>query len=235
MRVSSISVTRERKVQPEQYGSAGASLTVVADMDEGDNWEEAARNLLEGTRGLVYENLGLKLPAKAKAAPKEETKVETTEDAGVPDEDDKKDAKADKKDAKTTTGKKRGRPPKNKKSEEVKDDDGMPDDDEPQIRTNPENRVNPEDDDDGVPDDDSTVSPDSVEGIPDDDEEEPTGSETEYTAQDLQSFLTTMVKDKKITAQRVREIVASKGAARTTDLSPEQIIEVRDEIRAEAK
>lgn len=86
MNVTSITVTRKRSKQPEQFGNATAEITVHSEIDAGDDWEKTARSLLVTTRALVYENLGLKLPASAGAketqTPTETAtvEVETTED-----------------------------------------------------------------------------------------------------------------------------------------------------------
>lgn len=65
MEVTTVTVTRKRSKQPEQYGNAAAEITVVAIIEAGEDWDVVARELLVSTRALVYENLGLKLPASA--------------------------------------------------------------------------------------------------------------------------------------------------------------------------
>lgn len=232
VQVTTITITRSRKVQPEQYGSADASVTLVANVDEGADWQKAARSLLTDARALVYENLGLKLPARAADAevetPQETAKVEKTEEA----------PKAE--------PKKRGRPAtkKDKAPEAAAPADEVPDDgDQPQIRTNPEDRKNPDDD---IPDDgaDATetkaaAEADAGDDIPDDGESTDGGTSDEdvigeYSVSDLQSFLTQQVKDKKITAQRVREIISSHGVARTSDLPADKVLVVKQQIEKES-
>ena len=78
MEVTTVTVTRKRSKQPEQYGNAAAELTVVAIVDAGEDWDVVAKSLLVSTRALVYENLGLKLPASAGGATTD-TPADTTE------------------------------------------------------------------------------------------------------------------------------------------------------------
>lgn len=225
MEVTTITVTRSRKVPTEQYGSADASITLAANVGDDEDWEKGARDLLVKARGLVYENLGLKLPAKATADTPRETPQETV--------------KVEKSDDKPASDKKpRGRPRKNAASEPVADD--IPDD-TPQIRSNPEDRKDPDVD---VPDDTAPTEAEAAgagpvdEDIPDDTESTTGGTSDEdvvgeYGVSDLQSFLTEAVKAKKITAQRVREIISSHGVARTSDLPADKVMVVKQQIEKE--
>jgi hypothetical protein len=86
MEITTITVTRKRSKQPEQFGNASAEITVVANLEAGEDWQDKTRELLVNTRALVYENLNLKLPASvtnvtnvANVTETVETKVETTE------------------------------------------------------------------------------------------------------------------------------------------------------------
>jgi hypothetical protein len=213
MQVTTITVTRARKVQPEQYGSADASLTLVANLDEGEAWQDAARSLLEDTRGLVYENLGLKLPAKATKASEtvqDTVKVETKQGADVPADVEPKPA------AKRSPGR-----PATKKNTTPTPADDIPGDDVPEIRKNPEDRKDPADDLPG-----EEAAPSLEDEFPD----EPVEAVGDYTVGDLQSFLTTAVKDKKISAQDVRAIIAAQGVARTSDLPTDKVLVVKKQI-----
>lgn len=242
MQVVTISVTRARKVQPEQYGSADASITVAANLEEGEAWQDAARTLLNDTRAIVYENLGLKLPTRATEA------VKTTEAASSETVSPAAKGAATTKPAETAapkgedTKRKPGRP-STKKGIAPEAAVDVPADPEPNIRANPEDRVNPDDD---VPDvgagtesKPAAAANTAADDVPDDAtpmtggtaDVDPIG---EYTTADLQNLLTNLVKNKKVTAQRVREIVASYGVARTSDLPADKVLEVKTKIEAEA-
>lgn len=77
MNVTTITVTRKRSIQPEKYGNTAAELEVTANLNDDEDWQEAARALLVSTRALVYENLNLKLPATVAGDTKVDTPVET--------------------------------------------------------------------------------------------------------------------------------------------------------------
>jgi len=78
--ITTIRVMRMRKVQPEQFGSAGAEVEMFATVREGENPMDAARDMLNQTRALVYENLGMKLPEAAKTALAEMAARDTADD-----------------------------------------------------------------------------------------------------------------------------------------------------------
>ena len=252
MQVTTITVTRERKVQPEQYGSAGASLNLVANLDEGEDWKVVARQLLDDTRNIVYGNLGLKLPARATDGAQDVTTAEPVE-AAQPAADDKGKPAA-----------RRGRPP-TKRGEQPVAAPETPSEPEPEqadptpaIRATPEGRKNPEDD---LPDDPAskptpapaTGGAAAADDVPEDPTPEtapaaatpaaksaaasPTAGDQkgDYSASDLQSHLMTLVTKKKtITAQRVREILGEFGVTRTSELKPDQVLDAKAKIDAEA-
>lgn len=107
MQVTSITVLRRRSIQPEQYGNTTAELQVSVNLDEGEDWQEKARELLVSTRALVYENLGLKLPASVTGTKEQANDTETT----------KVDVKTDTPKDKPKRGP--GRPPKADKSSDL--------------------------------------------------------------------------------------------------------------------
>jgi hypothetical protein len=235
VQVTSISVTRSRKVQPEQYGSADAAITVVGNLAEGETWQDAARALLNDTRAIVYENLGLKLPARAsetviateKPGAVEVTAAEKPATTVV----EKSTATSEVPEAAGTKKRGPGRPVGSGKKQATVEP--PTDTTEPNIRANPENRVNPADE---IPDD-PTPGTAPVAETPSAKQEaaKPVAAALsgDYSASDLQSFLSKMVRDKKITAARVRELIASQGAARTSDLKPDQVLKVKGLIEAE--
>lgn len=69
MQVYEISVTRGRKAQPKEYESAWAEATVRAQVGEGEDHKAVLASLLNDARDAVYENIGIKIPARATKAP----------------------------------------------------------------------------------------------------------------------------------------------------------------------
>lgn len=238
--ITTIRVVRRRSVQPEQYGSAAAEVELVGNVLEGEDYRKVARQMLNDSRTLVYENLGMKLPAKALEATAE---VDTpTETAKV--EVEKTETKEEEPKRKGP-GRPKGSKNKPKKEEEKKqeaDDDGIPDDGAPQIRTNPEDRRNPEDDDDGIPDDDTPAtkptSPNSsAADIPDDDddsseEQEEQGSSDDdgFTTEDLHQMTNEAVKAGNLSVQNAKQVLAEMGIARWRDLPAEKVGEAKQRL-----
>ena len=93
MEAVTITVTRKRTRQPVQYESESAEIQVVVNLDPDSDWEQTARELLETTTALVYDNLGLKLPASTSSKkvenPTETAKVEVKTDDDKPKADKK--------------------------------------------------------------------------------------------------------------------------------------------------
>lgn len=235
--VTTVRVVRRRSVQPEQYGNAAAEVEFVGNVQEGEDYQAVARELLVASRALVYENLGLRLPKHAvdeaaeKDTPQETAKVEVKTEAGkkasvVPDDETATEADTEEK------PKRRGRPPGSKntapkknskaakeaakeaaksKGSDVPDDD----DDIPNIRANPEDRKNP---------DDEKKSNASSTSVPEESDDDMT---VEYTASDLHQDIVKAAKDKKISVQQGKQLLASFKVARPQDLSPEQVQKCR--------
>ena len=63
VQITTIRVVRKRSVQPEQFGNAMAVVEFTGNVLEGEDPKAVARQMLVDTRALVYENLGMKLPA----------------------------------------------------------------------------------------------------------------------------------------------------------------------------
>lgn len=93
MEAVTITVTRKRTRQPVQYESESAEIQVVVNLDPDSDWEATARELLETTTALVYNNLGLKLPASTSSKkvenPTDTAKVEVKTDDDKPKADKK--------------------------------------------------------------------------------------------------------------------------------------------------
>jgi hypothetical protein len=208
--ITTIRVVRKRSIQPEQFGNATAEVELVGNVLEGEDYKEVARQMLVDSRALVYENIGLKLPASVvQNAAERDTPTETAT-AEVANDDKPKT--------------RRGRPTgsKNKAKDEtpapVTDtntipDEGIPGDDTPNIRTNPENRVNP---DDEIPGNDE---------IPGDSIPAPAETQqTEMTAEGLMTFINKSITDNKITVAQAKRMQAEMKIARVRDLNtPEKI------------
>lgn len=210
--ITTIRVVRKRSVQPEQFGNATAEVELVGNVLEGEDYKEVARQMLIDSRALVYDNLGMKLPASAVAnAAEVDTPTET--------------AKAET--AKAPATKKRGRPTKaeqaaKKAAEEAAteaatadDTDGIPgdDDDAPQISTNPEDRKNPEDE------------------IPGDETETEEEDGEEFSAQDLHNFINDSIKAGKLTVPQAKQMQKEMKVARVRDLdTPEKIAKAKNMI-----
>ena len=203
--VTTVRVVRRRSVQPEQFGNAAAEVELVGNVLEGEDYKTVARQMLVDARQLVYENIGLKLPASAvEAAEEVDTPTETVK-VEVSTEEKKTKGRGRPKGSKDTSPRKNAA----KKQEEVSDDD-IPgeDDDGPNIRNNPEDRRNPEDDD--IPGDEDDLNLD----VGDEDEEQ----EEEFTAEDLHKYVNDSVKAAKLTVAQAKQMQREMKVGRIRDL-----------------
>jgi hypothetical protein len=225
--ITTIRVIRSRKYQPEQFGGAGAEVELIGNLLEGENHITVARQMLIDTRKLVYENLGLKLPTSIVA---EAAEVDTpTETAKV--------AIAQK--PSEVAQKPRGRPPgsKNKVTSDAEAAADIPGDDDvaPNIRTNPENRVNPDDDiPDGNDEATTTAGASSADDIPGDETpapvEEKKATETNIDAQDLHVYINASISSGKLTVKQAKDIQREMGFVRVRDLDPSKLGEVKRRV-----
>lgn len=113
MYVHTVTVSFERSRQPRDYETARAQVSYTASLDEGEDHEKATATLIDGARGVVYERLGLKVPASTetqttekpkadteekpakKAAPKKSPKAKKAEEKPAEPEEDKSEASGD--------------------------------------------------------------------------------------------------------------------------------------------
>lgn len=203
MRVTDLTARWQRRLPREQYGHAEVELTTHIVLDDDDDPEECAGAALKLVRNAVSAKLGITVPDDDEKPANKTDKKKPGRPKGSGKSTDKEEKEPAKEPAKET---------------EVPDDDTeVPDDN---IRANPEDRKNPEDDD--VPGDE--VPGDEVPG----DDEVPDDSDTGMTAVELAKFLTEQVKNKVLTVEQVKEILSSHGAARTNELKPDQIKTVYD-------
>jgi hypothetical protein len=198
--ITTIRVTRKRGVQPEQFGSAVAEVELTGNLLEGEDYKAVARSMLIDSRALVYENLGMKLPASAVAAakemdtPEETAKVETEATEEPAKEPAKPKGRGRPKGSKNTAPNKDSKAAEEPATTEADDDDVPGEDDKPQIQTNPENRVSPED------------------------------TEEDFTAEDLHAFIIAQIKAENLTTQQAKQVQREMGVVRMRDLdTPEKL------------
>ncbi len=214
--ITTIRVVRKRSVQPEQFGNAMAEVEFTGNVLEGEDPKAVAREMLVDTRALVYENLGMKLPASIVEAyaevdtPQETAGVETTT------EEAPKKGRGRPAGSKNTAPKKETKAAEKKRlkaeaaaaaSDDVPGDDIPGDEPTPNISTGGE-RVSPEDD---VPGDDLDVGAEE-------------GGDDELTAETLHKFLIENIAAHTLTTIQVKQMQREMKVARVRDLdTPEKL------------
>ena len=217
VQITTIRVVRKRSVQPEQFGSAMAEVEFTGNVTEGEDPKAVARQMLVDTRALVYENLGMKLPADIVASYAEvDTPQETAEaeimaakpkgrgrPAGSKNTAPKKETKA----AERKRLKAEAEAAAAAGSDDIPGDDIPGDEPTPNISTGGD-RVSPEDD---VPGDDT--APDAEEG-----------GDDELTAETLHKFLIDNIAAHTLTTIQVKQMQREMKVARVRDLdTPEKL------------
>lgn len=237
--ITTVRVVRKRSVQPEQFGNAAAEVELVGNVLEGENHVAVARQMLVDSRALVYENLGMKLPASAVAAaeevdtPEETATVETTTEET---EEKPKRGRGRPRGSKNTAPKKETAAAKRKREEaeaaakaaaeadagdDIPEDDVPGDDDRPQISTNPEDRRDPNDPD--IPEDDEGAGA----------EDAAEAEEDELTAEVLHKFITDSITSGKLNTQQAKQMQREMKVARVRDLdTPEKLTKAKAMIDA---
>lgn len=227
--ITTVRVVRKRSVQPEQFGNAGAEVEFFGTVLEGEDHVTVARQMLADTRALVYENLGMKLPAGIVAdyaevdTPQETATVETTTEeaskpkgrgrpAGSKNTGPKKETKAAEKkrlkaEAETTAA---------EQAAGAVGSDDIPGDEDPtpNISTGGE-RVSPEDD------------------VPGDDREEHVEAEgdDELTAETLHKHITSSIEAHTLTTMQAKQMQREMKVARVRDLdTPEKLARAKTMI-----
>ena len=205
--ITTIRVVRKRTVQPEQFGSAMAEVEFVGNVLIGEDHIEVARQMLVDTRALVYENLGMKLPAYIVAAAAQMDKPDETATVETETGEKAKKSRGRPAGSKNTAPKKETKAAERKRlkaeaeAAAVASDDIPGDESTPNISTGGE-RVNPEDD---VPGDDEGAS-----------EEE--GGDDELTAEVLHRFITENIAAGKLTTMQAKQMQREMKVARVRDL-----------------
>jgi hypothetical protein len=221
--ITTIRVVRKRSIQPEQYGNTGAEVELVGNVLEGEDYKTVARQMLVDSRALVYENLGMKLPASVVAAakeldtPQETATVETDADAEPAKEPAKKGRGRPKgsKNTRPKAGTKAAEEAAKEAATDATGDDEIPGGDEgkPQISTNPENRVDPDD----IPGEDDAAEAEA----------------TDFTAEDLHAYIIAAIKADKLTTQQAKKVQQEMGVVRMRDLdTPEKVAEAKAKVDA---
>lgn len=207
--ITTIRVMRKRSVQPEQFGNATAEVELTGNVLEGEDPKTVARQMLVDSRSLVYENLGLRLPASV---------VEAAEAVDTPQETATVEATTEE-----TTKKGRGRPRGSKNTAPKKEtakakrereaaeaaaaaESEVPGDDAPNISTG-DARVGPDDD----PDDHGVPGDEEVSG------QEP-AVETEMDAGQLNEYINGSIRESKLTGQQAKQMMREMKIARIRDL-----------------
>lgn len=229
--ITTVRVVRKRSVQPEQFGNAGAEVEFFGTVLEGEDHVTVARQMLADTRALVYENLGMKLPAEIVAAYAEvDTPQETAGVTVETEEPTKPKGRGRPAGSKNTAPKKETKAAEKKRlkaeaeaaaedGNDIPGDDIPGDDPTPNISTGGE-RVSPEDD---VPGDDAGDNRE---------EHVEEGGDDELTAETLHKLITSSIPHA-LTTMQAKQMQREMGVARVRDLdTPEKLAKAKTMIDA---
>jgi len=244
MHVTNVRVSFLREKQPAQYEKAAPAVEFVATLDEGDDHEATARQLMIDATSIVYAGIGYDVPAKVAkalvtgvatadlsvATKTVEAPTETSETPEETPEDKPKTKPRGRPVGSKNTGPKKETAAAKRKREAAeaaaKDSDGIPGDDEvpgdepkKDSLSTGEARVGPDDDP-------------ADHDIPGDDEVPAEKTETEFTAKDLHTMIMSHVSatPQTLSVANGRTILAHFKVARAQDLTPEQVIKGKDMV-----
>jgi hypothetical protein len=230
MQVTNVRVSFLREKQPAQYEKAAPAVEFAAALDEGEDHENAARELMISATKVVYNGLGYDVPPRVAQALAEgkvpaELSVATEAKEVAPEAPEPRGstiAESQKprgrpKGSKNTAPKKETAAAKRKReeAEAAAKDDGIPGDDEvpgdeptPNISTGGD-RVNPED------------------GIPGEDEAPAEETATEFGPKDLHVLMMSHVNatPRTLSVANAKQVLAHFKVARAQDLTNEQALE----------
>lgn len=258
MDVSGISVRFARKVQAQQYEPVEGEVTLHANVHPGEDVAEAASRLMNLARQTVIDGLrggkptetaavalntaagltGLHTPPEGGAAPAASTGTEPKAERGAGLAAHRAKVKAEKEAAAAAAAAKAGTDAG--KASDIPDETAPKQDN---ISTGGE-RVDPSD----IPDDTTagkatgTKAPAATSDIPDEPKATTTaaaaaadaGAGDKLTADELQAFITKNVQSKKVPVQKIKDILASHGVSRTSELAAADLQTVKDEIEMAA-
>lgn len=240
--ITNVRIMRFRKVQPEQFGGAGAEVELHATVLEGEDYRDITRGLLFDARAMVYENLGMKLPAsafkEAEAADKprvekpattkasKEPETQTEEEIPGGDVDTEAVTEEKPKSRGRPKGSKNTRPKKGTKAaeeavteavtvgeDEIPGEDNSNESPKDQISTNPEDRVDP----DAIPGEEETVEA-----------EETKTAEPEMDGVTFNTYINDSIRAGKLTGIQAKEMMKAMKIARVRDLeTPERLAEAK--------
>jgi len=212
--VFEISVERSRTAQVKDYEPSAAKVSVKASVEDGEDWREVTRGLLNGAREEVYNSLGLKLPAQSG----QETATASSGSSGKS----------------STSGANKG---KNSGSSGNKSKSSAKSESSAKSDTS-ENSDIPDDTDNSEPDNAKADASDNND-IPDDtDNSEAGGSDDageEITQQDLADLVTTSIQNNKITAPKVKKILNKYSVDRVRDLEESNYASFKQDLEAKLK
>lgn len=223
MQVTNVSVSFMREKQPAKFEKSQPSVEFTAVLDDGECYLKAARTLMYNAATVVYAGIGFDVPEKVAAAlragetPVGATTVTNVTNIAAPAVEAPVEAEAVEEKPKTRgrpKGTKNTQPKKNSAADTTKvpvDTSEVPGDDVPNIRSNPEDRVDP------VAEEEAALSAGAVEL-----------GEIEYTAKDLHDFVADAIANKKMNANQYRQLLAPFKVGRPRDLTPEQALLARD-------
>jgi hypothetical protein len=241
MQVTNVRVSFLREKQPAQFEKATPSVEFAATLDEGEDHEAAARQLMIDATRVVYNGIGYDVPARVVTAlasgtvpselsvttETEETAPEAPEAAVEPTESSESKPKS----RGRPKGSKNTRPKKGTKAAEEAEkaagaavsDESVPGEEAPSAISTGEPRVGPEDDpaDHGIPGDEEVPGPTPQDQDPVD------GTPEEFTPKDLHALIISLVQatPKRLSVANAKQILAHFKVARAQDLTNEQALE----------
>jgi hypothetical protein len=222
--VHSVRVSFTREKQPKDYEKSVPSVEFSASVEDGTDHNLVARQLMADACTTVYNTLGIDVPTAVadKLGGTATVNVElstTTTAEGF--EKSQEQVKGRTEEEATTKRKRRTKAEMEADAakEKAESTSGVPDtdDDIPGVDTTPD-----------VPDTEDTAEvPDTDDDIPGNDAKSDTMS-----AEDLQAFITDVVASKKLSPKAVKEVLASFGASRTSEVDAANRAKVKQQIEA---
>lgn len=251
--VFEIFVERSRSAQPKEYESSAAKCALKAQVADGEDWEKAATDLMAKARGVVYETIGIRTPAKKGQ--------ETTTPPAPAKTEEKSEAKTESKEETPAKPKKRG-PGRPTKAEVKAREEAEKKAAEEAAQKEAEAAGTDGDNGDDIPDDTPAPNKEEAEAagkradaeakrqaseaskrqkaakddddIPDDgDDAAPSEEEMSYT--EVQQTISKMVNDRVIGVDQVKALIKEYDVARVADLPADKRQEFLDKLKASAK
>lgn len=236
--ITNVTVQYDRKRQPAQYESAGASVSFSAVLADDEDPVAASAELLGQAKTLVLTELGIvkagtnasaaaQKPAQAATKPAQEAQSEAPAEA-APAAGKAQEA-AEK--PKTAAQKKKEAAAAKKAAEEAAkaEPTGR------QISDSPEDRKAPDDDIPGEGEPTAATGGDGPDDLPEEDapaEVQGTTAAPKPTTKEIHAFITQQIKDRKLDAPSVKEISRKFGVERIGDLKDDQLVPYLKAVKA---